>query len=321
MVNSFSGGKMELTYRQTQIHERALKIVGRYFEVEADLIDVLQEAEQSKLYRRLDKRSLFKYATDILKLSDAVAYSFIAVARKAKEVPALKTAIAGKIISVSKANKVVAHLTSENANELIHLAATKSVREVEAEIAKRHPGISKPDRVKYINEDRVELTITISSSDLTNLERVASLEAQKGKMLPKGELIALALNTYLEKFDPIRKAERSEQRKESIRAEKQTKTPRQNSSREEFDRQLSAETVHLLYRRDRGGCVHQKENGHRCGSDRWIQFHHIKPVSEGGSNELGNLATLCSFHHRLVHQTQVPRDRQLRWVTSSMAMI
>jgi hypothetical protein len=74
MVNSLSGGKMELTYKQKQIHERAMTIVGRYFEVEVDLIDILQEVERSKLYRRFDKRSLFKYATDILKLSDAVAY-------------------------------------------------------------------------------------------------------------------------------------------------------------------------------------------------------------------------------------------------------
>lgn len=176
---------MELTYRQKQIHERALKIVGRYFEIEADLIDILQEVEQSKLYRRLDKRSLFKYATDILKLSDSVAYSFIAVARKSRQVPALKTAIATKVISVSKASKIVAHLTCESAKELIHLAATKSAREVEAEIAKRHPGVLQPDRVRYVSEDRVELTITMSGSDLMNLNAWLRLRRRKEKFCRK----------------------------------------------------------------------------------------------------------------------------------------
>lgn len=130
---------MELTYRQKQLHQQALNVVAKYFEAEAQLIDILHQVEESKLYRRLNQRSLFKYATNILKLSESVAYSFITVSRKANQVPQLKTAIAEKIISVSKANKIVAHLTKENADELIQLTSKKSAREVEAEMARRYP--------------------------------------------------------------------------------------------------------------------------------------------------------------------------------------
>lgn len=38
-----------------------------------------------------------------------------------------------------------------------------------------------------------------------------------------------------------------------------------------------------------------------CGSTRYLHAHHVIHWSEGGPTELGNLMTLCSFHHRFVH--------------------
>lgn len=35
-----------------------------------------------------------------------------------------------------------------------------------------------------------------------------------------------------------------------------------------------------------------------------MQAHHIIPVEEGGSDELGNLLPLCSDCHKQVHATQ-----------------
>ncbi|HET6202128.1 MAG TPA: HNH endonuclease signature motif containing protein, partial [Planctomycetota bacterium] len=32
------------------------------------------------------------------------------------------------------------------------------------------------------------------------------------------------------------------------------------------------------------------------------EVHHVVPRAAGGSNEAGNLATLCSRHHGLVHE-------------------
>lgn len=38
-----------------------------------------------------------------------------------------------------------------------------------------------------------------------------------------------------------------------------------------------------------------------CGSTRHLHAHHVIHWSDGGPTELGNLMTLCSFHHRFVH--------------------
>jgi hypothetical protein len=42
-----------------------------------------------------------------------------------------------------------------------------------------------------------------------------------------------------------------------------------------------------------------------CCFKRYVDGHHIKHWANGGETRLGNLVTLCRFHHRLVHEGQV----------------
>ncbi len=39
-----------------------------------------------------------------------------------------------------------------------------------------------------------------------------------------------------------------------------------------------------------------------CDRTRFTEGHHVKHWADGGETKLGNLVTLCSFHHRLVHE-------------------
>jgi hypothetical protein len=39
-----------------------------------------------------------------------------------------------------------------------------------------------------------------------------------------------------------------------------------------------------------------------CGNRRFTQAHHIRWWSRGGATDLDNLALVCTFHHRLVHE-------------------
>jgi len=42
-----------------------------------------------------------------------------------------------------------------------------------------------------------------------------------------------------------------------------------------------------------------------CCFKRYVDGHHVKHWANGGETNLGNLVTLCRFHHRLVHDGQV----------------
>ena len=56
-------------------------------------------------------------------------------------------------------------------------------------------------------------------------------------------------------------------------------------------------------------------DGHRCrvrgcASTGFLEVHHIKPRSEGGSNELENMIVVCSNCHRQLHEHGGPARLQ-----------
>ena len=58
-----------------------------------------------------------------------------------------------------------------------------------------------------------------------------------------------------------------------------------------------------------GGCQNtfRKDNG-----ERYIETHHIKPLSDGGKDYIENLVMLCAHHHRMVHFSSRKDRNQLR---------
>jgi hypothetical protein len=51
--------------------------------------------------------------------------------------------------------------------------------------------------------------------------------------------------------------------------------------------------------------VHRRDRGCRfpgCERTKWVHVHHLVHWARGGPTDLGNLITLCGYHHRLVHE-------------------
>jgi hypothetical protein len=203
---------LELTARQTEIHARALRLSREHRELEAKLCECLREIDETKLFKKLGWPSLFIYATRELRLTEAIAYAFISVARKSREIPELKVAIEERTLSVAKASRMVSGLNLENAGELIDFAKTRSTRELEAELARRNPEILRRDRVRPIAGDSIELRAYLPKSVRLKLERVTALLAQKGKPINLATAIESALDEYLKHHDPVEKARRAEAR-------------------------------------------------------------------------------------------------------------
>lgn len=54
-----------------------------------------------------------------------------------------------------------------------------------------------------------------------------------------------------------------------------------------------------------GRQLQERDGGCRfpgCERTRWVHGHHLVHWSQGGATDLDNLATLCGYHHRLVHE-------------------
>jgi ribosomal protein S10 len=80
---------------------------------------------------------------------------------------------------------------------------------------------------------------------------------------------------------------------------------------------LSKKEKHAVYTTTQGRCMHVGLDGKRCTSDRWVEIHHLRHVSQGGGNEIENLTLLCSTHHDLTHQLSLAIEGQFNWLNTS----
>ena len=308
--------KISLTTAQAKLHEGTVALSRQHRQLEAQLVVALQEVDRTRLWRHLDCTSSFQYAVRELGLSEPVAYAFLAVARKAATIQALSDAIAERRLSVSLASRIVGCLTVENATEVIEYAVTHTRREVDWDVARRSPKDDAEDREQPTARDRIKLTVTVSREAFEKIKRVQSLEASCGRGLGLERALEAAAEEYLERRDPVRKAARA-RKTEKPKPEQPAAASELCSHRHKLyiaRVPLTAAQRHAVHARDGGRCAHVGESRKRCGADRWVDVHHVHPVSRGGGNELSNLTTLCSVHHDLIHQTSFPIDGQVSWL-------
>jgi len=204
MVEFFRNREVNMSFEK--LHEKAIECVKNFKWAESDLISILQEIDEKKVFRILGYSSLYQYTTVALKLAENEAYTLITVSRKSREIPELKEAISSGKINTSQARRITAVLTPQNKTEWIGKAATLGQKELEKEVA---PKEAVKEKMTYVTENRIELKCGISETLMKELERVKDLLSQKTR---RPSLLEDALKEvvafYIDKQDPIKKAER-----------------------------------------------------------------------------------------------------------------
>ena len=284
-----------------------------------------------------------------------MAYGFISVARKAKVVPELKRAIQTGTVTVSQVRRITSVINETNAPDLLQKVQTLTQKEIEKDVARISPKAVTNDRAKYVTEDMMEVKFGASEEFVKKLKRAQDIVSQQTKTHAKMETaIEKALDIFLEKQDPVRRAERVLERhapsrktndvppsmvsvtekhrvdfgyskdsnsqnttlsiqKLSLRRVDPEKSPQMGAAlvptlvptlgnAPPQRPLLPAKTKHHFFHRDRGQCTHPLPNGERCAQTRWIEIHHRVPKELGGTDVLSNLTTLCSNHHKAVHE-------------------
>jgi len=298
---------------QISIHRRALEVSRRYRRCELDLIEVLQEVDQHRIYYKFNYGSLFQYAVKELGLSEEVTAIYINVARKAREVA-----------RISPRERMSYVHPSEEISEKVHLIRNRTE-----------------------DQPRAQLVVGISEKVLIQLRRIQDLESSRlGYSISLGGCVEIMAADYLERKDPIRKAERAfargrlrdkthliaDQKPQNVvpgHGKYQNVESKQDSAKIDEPKQVGAKINETKYDgakkngfkhrtakkrelipaaisnalklRDQDQCTYLDPQGKRCIQRRHLHIHHIIPVSKGGSDYLNNLITLCSGHHRMVH--------------------
>jgi hypothetical protein len=178
--------------------------------------------------------------------------------------------------------------------------------------------------VTYETGDRLELVTSVSEEVWLKLKCVQDLLSQKLKRPASiEEALAAMTDSYLQKHDPVLRADRALERKKKREASSSsigtcaldhaaqdkhvtcrnsasapvTKAHCQGNKRTP----IPAHVKNAVIARDGRQCTAIGADGKRCMNRRWLHLHHILEVSRGGANEFENITSLCEGHHRAVH--------------------
>jgi len=193
-----------------KLHINAVEKTAKYLTAEAELIEALDEVEKYRAFIRLGYGSLWTYCTEALKLSESVAASFIGVMRKSREVPELKAAIRAGDFSVSKARKIVSVITPENKQTWIELCKTLPCKKLEKEVVHVNPKEAIREGARSVQENRIKLTIGVSEELYKKFQRAQDILCQRTQQSLNYEAtLEQIVEFFVEKVDPIRKAQRA----------------------------------------------------------------------------------------------------------------
>ena len=309
----------------------------------------LKEVADRRLFETLGYASILHYARDAAELTNRQTRELLRVAEALESLPLLSKAYASAALPWSSVREICRVATPENEARWIEEGSRLSCRGVEQLVARACFGDS-PGKAR---ERRGDEGVGIESVPLVFRVRpevkAAFEEALRGALrATEGESLEDALVYMAER---TLEAVETEESGEEVSREDRTGEPRfqvvlyrceacggASVEKEgpaptpslEARASCDAEVVDLSSEGSVSKAVPPKvrravllRDGHRCvvpgcTNRLWLEVHHLVPRAAGGSNEAGNLATVCGRHHGLVHEgclRSVRReDGKLRWL-------
>ena len=204
-------------------------------------------------------------------------------------------------------------ITPENKNKWIAMSQSLSQRELEKKIVAERPKEAVRDKMTYLQPPQVKLVCGISEELMKEIERVKEIVSQNtGRPANLEETLKAMATLYLERKDPIKKAERV-LKKNSLsssispspslkRGDSYFLSLRRVGNAQGKRTPIPAQIRHEVMKRDRGQCTFKDKVANPCQNKRWIDLHHKKLIAKGGEHSLSNIVTLCRQHHRFLHQ-------------------
>jgi hypothetical protein len=327
---------MKITHASTLNDAALVSALTRLARTEREatvaLIVHLAEFDSRRLYAGLGFQSTWAYCMEVLRLSEDATCNRIETARMARKYPVVLDMLDTGTLSPTTARLLAKRLTDENVEVLLAEASGKSKRQVE-EILARHfpesdvrasvrkvsgsgpapalvlaesesrmdngspsafssgptapaPVVSSAPRpiVRPLAPERYEIRFTASAETREKLRLAQDL---LGHAVPTGDLAQVfdrALNVLVEELVKRKFAA--------------TERPRRSRGQSDDSRNIPAEVKRKAFVRDGGCCAFVSPDGRRCGSKRFLEFHHLEPYGVGGKPTVDNIQLRCGVHNR-----------------------
>jgi hypothetical protein len=298
------------------------ELAGRQHRDTACLVAHLAVIDDRKLYLR-DHSSLFSYCREALQMSEGVSYNLVEVARRVLAFPAILPLLADGSLNLTGVRILGGLLTPENHVALLESARSKTKVEIQMLAATLRPAPDVPMTTRKLPVQRMEPT-TFSLAALPAAPRAAP-DASPPPSRPTAVVKPLAPTRYSyqltiddEARDLLRLArdlsshavpDRDElellKRMLRVYVERCTREkfaatarPKASNGSSEDSRYIPVDVKRQVYVRDLGRCAYCGPDGRRCGSQAFLEFHHVKPWMAGGKTTVDNVSLRCALHNR-----------------------
>jgi hypothetical protein len=256
---------------------------------EADLLAFLAEVDARRLYLEEACSSMFVYCVQVLNFSEDAACNRIAVARASREHPTLLAALRCGDVHLSGLRLIVSGQPGKHdVAELLEAAKHKSKREIEKLMADRKPRADAPEKLQRVpmlrsappgsppisavspstrlpeplGRGRFKVQFMLGEDGETRLREVRALLRHQIPNGDLGEIFARALKLL-----------HAEARRRRFAATPTPRPPRQPKAKP--NRHIPASIRREVEVRDEGRCTFVSRDGRRCGTQDFLQFHHL----------------------------------------------
>lgn len=171
-------------------------LVARSNATEADILEVLAEVDERRLY--LPRRtSLWDYCLRDLGFSENAAANRIAVARESRRFPRMLEMLREGRIHLSGLRMLCGHLTVGDGDALLAAAAGKTKREIEELLARRLPKPAVPDHIRKVPQ---KAALVPAPAETTLPFATAASAAPRIAPVPRAVLAPLSAEAYKIQF-------------------------------------------------------------------------------------------------------------------------
>lgn len=309
-------------------------VLGTERGVVARFLGLLAKIEGEKEYAELGYSSLNEYCLKELGLCEGEAWNRICAARVAVKYPQVLELIAEGRVTLTAVRMITPVLGETGEVGLLEKICGKTTREVDRIVAGVRPRkdcgervtvkgkvveaaalvfgegcanravkTEKRDKIAFVTEARVRVEFSAQEGLAAKIER-AKVVAKAGSI---EEVLEKALEEYLERHDPARKAARN------VGKGARGGLAVSETGKIVNKRKFSAAVRHTALVRSGGRCEAVGENGRRCEAKAYLEFDHVKPWARGGRSTGENCRVLCRTHNVVAAEKVLGREVMAVW--------
>jgi hypothetical protein len=219
--------------------ETTQKVVESERRITADAINHFFEINRRQIYCKMGYDSLFTmlrrhygYCEPTAQLRKNAVFLMRDVPDVIEKIQSgeMPVTVASNIQSFLQSEKKAARPYSVQAKiELVEFCSGKSVRDVQNEFVKRNPEIEKHESIRFVSEDRVRVSHSLSNEVEAKIQRIKMLWSHVDPNMSREQILDRMAEITLDHIDPFRKSDRAQKmraKKEQAKKELAKKGPR-----------------------------------------------------------------------------------------------